>query len=128
MQPLHRPPPPPASTPADQSRGTLPKLGLGRPGGSRVLFAGTRALKNKPAASQGVPPRPTGEALRLSGPPAARPAAPGPSLSRREGQLEARGTLGGVQNLLRGGPVLLGASGLEEYVEFPNLAFRNCFL
>lgn len=70
----------------------LPKSGLGRPGGSRVVYTGTQALKNKPAADQGEPPWLT-EVLRLSGPLAARPAALRPSL-RWEVQLETRGTLG----------------------------------
>lgn len=64
----------------------LPKSGLGRPGGSRVVYTGTQALKNKPAADQGEPPWLT-EVLRLSGPLAARPAALRPSL-RWEVQLE----------------------------------------
>lgn len=106
----------------------LPKLGLGRPGGSRVIYTGTQALKNKPAAGQGAPSWLTEEVLRLSGPLAARPAVLGPSLSRREVQLETRGTLGKWRIFLEEARVLLGASGLEEYVEFPNLAFRNCFL
>lgn len=94
---LHRPPPPPGSTPMDQSPVILPKLRLGWPAGSHIIYMWTQTLKNKTTGR----PRSASLADRRSallgagvGPGCLVPKLSRPSRSCWEVHPETKGTLG----------------------------------
>lgn len=111
---LHRPPPPPRSTPMDQSPEILPKLRLGWPTGSHIIYMWTQALKNKTAGR----PRSASLADRRSASLGAGVGCwlPGPQALKAFPVMLGGSTQDsrnkepwGVEKLLRGGPILLGA-------------------
>lgn len=88
-----------------------------------------RHLKINPPAGLGAPPWLTGEVLGLgAGPRLPGPQCSRPSLSRWEVQPGTRGTPGKWRSFSEEAPSCPGPGGLEKYVEFPNLAFRNRFV
>lgn len=80
------------STPVDRSPEVLPRMRLGRPGGSRFVYLCTQTLKNKTAAGLGAPPglMEKCSGWRWRGPRRPGPRGPRPSRSRWEVQLKTQ--------------------------------------
>lgn len=119
------------STPVDPSPEIPPKSRLGGPTGSHIIYIWTQTLKNKTTGR----PQSTSLAHRRS---ARLGAGVGPWLPSPQ-VLKALPVMLGVstgdprnagrwRSFLEEAPSCSGPGGLEQYVEFPNLACRNRFV
>lgn len=126
-------PPPPGPLSWTKALRSCQSSGWAGPQGAILYTCGHRHLKIKPPAGLGAPPWLTRVVLgwvltwascclvlKFSR----------PSLSCWEVRLETRGmrNAGEWTSFSEEAPSCSGPGGLEEYVEFPNLAFRNCFV
>lgn len=120
----------PGPLPWTRARRSCQSSGWAGPQGAILYTCGHRHLKIKPPAGLGAPLWLTGEVLvwvLAWAPGCLVPKLSRPSLSCWEVQPETRGPRnpGEWRSFLEEAPSCSGPGGLEGYVEFPNLAFRN---